>query len=542
MKVAIAQINTTVGAIKSNSDKAIQYIRDAHEQGADIVLLPETTITGYMALDLLFNKDFVKDNVAALHRIKNESPNDIVVVIGFVEEENGKLYDSAAVIEKGEVSSIVRKIKLPVYDVFNEKRYYTAVSYTNPVKVLLNSKSMNLGVQICEDMWDESEDNVTSKLVSNGADLILNISASPFDQGKKASRERLVTKHAKENSVPFFYCNLVGGQDEVVFDGTSLAADTNGNLIHISSSFKEELSIIDYDMESNNNFSILKTGNHNQIEDAFNAIKLGIRDYIGKSDFDSAIIGLSGGVDSSLVAVLAAEALGAEKVMGISMPSRYSSEHSKSDAEILAKNLGMQFKIVPIESLYSSYLDLLEKDFQGKNLDETEENLQARIRGNILMAFSNKFGYLLLSTGNKTELALGYATMYGDMAGALAPINDVSKTQVYQICKYHNELKGNDIIPSSVLTKKPSAELSAGQFDPFDYELISPLVDEFIENGATKKELLEKGYDEDTINKISMLIKNSEYKRRQAPPGIKITRKAFGIGRRMPLINHYGRR
>ena len=542
MKIAIAQINTIVGALRANSDKSIQYIGDAHEKGADIVLLPEATITGYMALDLLFNEKFIKDNIKELHRIKENIPNDIIVVIGFIDAENDKLYNSAAVMQGGEISGFVRKIKLPVYDVFNESRYYTAATYTKPVKVTIKEKQVYLGVQICEDMWDETDNNVTSQLVSEGADLILNISASPFTVGKKSTRERLVLKHSKENSIPFFYCNLVGGQDEVVFDGTSLAADTKGNLIHISPSFKEELSVIEIDLEKPDPRSHPMTSEQNHLEDSFNAIRLGIRDYIQKSGFDSAILGLSGGVDSSLVAVMAVEALGSEKVTGISMPSRFSSEHSKSDAELLANNLNMNFKRIPIENPHKDFLDILEKDFKGKSRNETEENLQARIRGTVLMAFSNKFGHFPLSTGNKTEMALGYATMYGDMAGGLAPISDVSKLKVYQLCRYYNELKEEEIIPLSVLTKRPSAELSEAQYDPFDYEVVSPLVDELIENGSTKAQLLEKGYDEDTIDKISLLIIKSEYKRRQAPPGIKITRKAFGIGRRMPLINHYNGR
>jgi len=539
VKIAIAQINTIVGALRANSDKSIQYIGDAYKKGADIVLLPEATITGYMALDLLFNEKFIKDNIKELHRIKENAPNDIIVVIGFIDAENDKLYNSAAVMKGGKISGIVRKIKLPVYDIFNESRYYSPVSYTKPVKVTIKGQQVHLGVQICEDMWDETDNNVTSQLVSEGADLILNISASPFTIGKKSERERLVTKHSKENSIPFFYCNLVGGQDEVVFDGTSLAADTKGNLIHISPSFKEELSVIEIDLEKADPHSRLIASEQDQIKDSFNAIRLGIRDYILKSGFESAILGLSGGVDSSLVAVMAVEALGPEKVTGISMPSRFSSEHSKTDAELLAKNLNMNFKRISIENPHKDFLDILEKDFQGKDRNETEENLQARIRGTVLMAFSNKFGHFPLSTGNKTEMALGYATMYGDMAGGLAPISDVSKLKVYQLCKYYNELKGKEIIPSSVLTKRPSAELSEAQFDPFDYEVVSPLVDELIESGSTKTQLVEKGYDEDTIDKISLLIRKSEYKRRQAPPGIKITEKAFGIGRRMPLINHY---
>ena len=535
MKVAIAQINTTVGALKANTDKAIQYIKDAYDLGADIVLLPESTIPGYLTLDLLFNRQFIKDNLRELERLVSECP-DIIAIVGYVEDVKGKLFNSAAVIQNAKLINKIQKSKLPTYDVFNEKRYYISGSKQLPVKVIVDDLPINAGVQICEDMWDTSEDNITSVLAANYADIILNISASPYVEGKLSERIKLVTDHSKNTGKAFVYCNLVGGQDEIIFDGASLASDTNGNLIHISPSFKEDLSIIDFDSEEN---PALKYTTEDSIESSFNAIRLGIRDYMGKSGFKTAILGLSGGIDSSLVALLAAEAIGPENLTGISMPSQFSSEHSKSDAEDLSKNLGINFKTIPIKSTYENYLDILKPHFNGAEKNETEENIQARIRGNILMALSNKFNHLLLSTGNKTELALGYATLYGDMAGGLAPINDVSKLQVYKLCRYYNDLKGSHIIPESVFTKTPSAELSEDQVDPFDYDIISPLVDDIIQLGLTKDELIDKGYEVDTISRIIKLIKSSEFKRRQSPPGIKITNKAFGIGRRMPLINHY---
>jgi len=535
MKVAIAQINTTVGALKANTDKAIRYIKEAFDLGADIVLLPESTIPGYLTLDLLFNRQFIKDNLNELKRIVSECP-DIIAIVGYVEDIDGKLFNTAAVIQNGKLVKRIHKNKLPTYDVFNEKRYYVSGDNQLPVKVIIDGKSINAGIQICEDMWDTSDENVTSVLASNSADIILNISASPYAEGKLAERIKLITDHSINTGKPFVYCNLVGGQDEIVFDGASLVSDTNGNLIHISPSFKEDLSLIDIDSD---HIVKEKYDPENYIEDSFNAISLGIQDYIRKSGFDTAILGLSGGIDSTLVAVLAAEAIGPENLTGVSLPSQYSSDHSQSDAENLAKKLGINFKLIPIESTYKNYLDILGPHFNGTEQNETEENIQARIRGNILMALSNKFNHLLLSTGNKTELALGYATMYGDMAGGLAPINDVSKMQVYKFCRYYNEFKGTKIIPESVFTKIPSAELSDGQVDPFDYEIISPLVDDIIQLGLTRDELKDKGYEGDTVDRICMMIKKSEYKRRQAPPGIKITNKAFGIGRRMPLINHY---
>ena len=538
MKVALAQINTTVGALKENTDKAIQYIDKARRDGADIVLLPETTIPGYMTLDLLFNDKFISDNLKELDRLISESEN-IIVIVGFVESLDNKLYNTAGVIQDGKLVGKVHKIKLPTYDVFNEDRYYTTGVNSGPVKVKVDGSTTNLGIQICEDMWDISASNVTSVLAANNSDILLNISASPYAEGKISERIGLITNHSKNTGKPFFYCNLVGGQDEVVFDGTSMASDTNGNLVHISESFKEELSIIDLE-DKKFNKSDNGTGLRDEnIEDSFNAITLGIHDYIKKSGFNSALIGLSGGIDSSLVAVLASEALGPENVTGVSMPSRYSSEHSKKDAEELANKLGLNFKSISIEKMFSTYLEALSEHFGNSDRNESEENIQARIRGNILMALSNKFGHMLLSTGNKTELALGYATMYGDMAGGLSPISDVSKLQVYKMCRYYNSKNNSAIIPESVLSKKPSAELSENQFDPFDYEVVSPLVEDIIEHVKSNAELIKAGYTIEDIERIQKLIRNSEYKRRQAPPGIKITKRAFGMGRRMPLINHY---
>jgi len=535
LKVAIAQINITVGALKANTDKAIQYIKDAYDLGADIVLLPESTIPGYLTLDLLFNRQFIKDNLNELDRLIAECP-DIIAIVGYVEDIDGQLFNSAAIIQNGKLIDKVYKNKLPTYDVFNENRYYIAGDKQLPVKVTVNDKTINAGVQICEDMWDVSEDNITSTLAKNNADIILNISASPYVEGKLKERIKLITDHSKNTGKAFVYCNLVGGQDEIIFDGASLATDTNGNLIHISPSFKEDLSLIDFAEKSN---SVLAYSPDDQIGASFDAIRLGIHDYIKKSGFKTAILGLSGGIDSALVAVLASEAIGPDNLTAVSMPSQYSSKHSESDAEEISKNLDIHFKQIPIKSTYENYLNILEPHFNGAERNETEENIQARIRGNILMALSNKFNHLLLSTGNKTELALGYATLYGDMVGGLAPINDVSKLQVYKLCRYYNEIKGSQIIPESVFDKTPSAELSEGQVDPFDYDIISPLVDDIIQSGLSKNELIEKGYEAATIDKVINMIKAAEFKRRQSPPGIKITSKAFGIGRRMPLINHY---
>jgi NAD+ synthase (glutamine-hydrolysing) len=537
MKVALAQINTTVGDLEGNTKKIIKYIKNAEMKKADIVAFPELTITGYPPQDLLYECEFVEKNREMLNNIAKEVKN-IIAVIGFVDScsrsDKTILYNAAAVIDNGKIFAIVHKSLLPTYDVFDEDRYFSPAKEIKPVELTIKGKRISLGIEICEDMWDARyEIKPTRILAKKGAEIILNLSASPFHIGKKFERLRLLRRHAKANRIPILYVNLIGGQDELVFDGQSLAVDKNGMLIAIGKQFEEDLVIVDFDSVKK-----VEMPRYCREEEMFNALVLGIRDYFTKTGFSKAVIGLSGGIDSALTAVIATEALGKENVLGVSMPSVYSSEPSRRDAEQLAKNLGIQFKIISIQPLFEAYKKILSKDFVGLPEDVTEENIQARIRGNILMALSNKFGYLVLATGNKTELALGYCTLYGDMCGGLGVLSDVSKLDVYKLAKYVNKRYGN-VIPKTTIERTPSAELKANQVDPFDYSVVSPLVDEIIEHGKGKAELIKLGYKPELVDNIMQRIRKAEYKRRQAAPGIKITKKAFGIGRKMPIVNKY---
>jgi len=393
-----------------------------------------------------------------------------------------------------------------------------------------------LGASVCEDIWDEEVGygvKVVDALATRGAGLIVNINASPFHLGMRETRLRILRRKAKALRVPIFYVNLVGGQDELVFDGESLAVDADGRLIGVGKQFEEDLVIVD-----------LKQGTpeipvpHPEPEqEMFDALVVGVRDYFRKTGFQHAFVGLSGGIDSSLVGAIATEALGKENVTGVSMPSRYSSDHSKSDAYALATNLGIEYQTISIEPIFTAYLEQLKVPFKGRLADVAEENIQSRIRGTLLMALSNKFGGLVLATGNKTELALGYATLYGDMSGGLEVIGDVGKTQVYALARYYNRKSGRSVIPESSLRKIPSAELKPDQFDPFDYAMVSPLADDIIENRLSRQELVAKGYDPKVVDDSLRRARLAEYKRRQAAPVIKITKKAFGLGWKMPIVN-----
>jgi NAD+ synthase (glutamine-hydrolysing) len=462
----------------------------------------------------------------------------MTAVIGFVDYDEVNLFNAAAVINNGEVRSVIHKTLLPTYDVFDEQRYFTPALVNSPVKVQIQGQEIALGTSVCEDIWDEDVGygvKVVDALAEHGARLIVNINASPFHRGMRETRLKILKRKAARLGVAIFYVNLVGGQDELVFDGESLAVDTKGRLVGIGKQFQEDLVVVDID--SNREAAEIMPQERPQEQEMFEALVLGVRDYFRKTGFHQAYVGLSGGIDSSLVAVIAAEALGKENVTGVSMPSRYSSDHSKSDARILADNLGIEFLTVPIEPIFLSYLQQLKGPFKGHAPDVAEENLQSRIRGTLLMALSNKFGGLVLSTGNKTELALGYATLYGDMSGGLEVIGDLGKTEVYALSRYYNQRASREVIPKSSISKIPSAELKPDQFDPFDYSIVSPLADEIIENRLSRAELLAKGYDEKVVDDCLRRVRIAEYKRRQAAPVIKITKKAFGIGWKMPIVN-----
>ena len=536
MNIALCQINTIVGDFWYNADKILSFYKSAIELDADLVVFPEMTITGYPPQDLLLENRFVIRNLEALEKISYKV-KDTPMIVGYVRKENHNLFNSAAVLFNRKMIAHYDKVLLPTYDVFDEDRYFSAGSKFTPVSIKIGGNDIQLGLQICEDLWDENyQYRVADKLCENGANLLINISASPFHVRKRFERMALVKSKAKRLKIPYLYCNLVGGQDELIFDGHSLAYDNRGFLIAEGRQFEEEIVMVDLNDGMGKEiapYSIQRD------EGLFRGLVLGVRDYFSKTGHKKCVIGLSGGIDSALTACIAVEALGKNNVLCISMPSKFTSGDSQNDAAELVKNLGVKLRTVPIKELHSEFESLFTKTFDGVDRDTTEENIQARIRGNILMAFSNKFGYLVLSTGNKTELALGYCTLYGDMSGGLAVISDLSKMDVYSVAQGYNDKRGGQIIPENIFSKPPSAELSEKQVDPFDYSKVSPLVDEIVENRLSKRELVNLGYDEQLVGHIFGLVRKAEFKRRQAAPGLKVTPKAFGMGRRYPIVNHF---
>ena len=533
MKIAICQINPTMGDFPGNRDKILSFYREAVEKGADLIVFPEMVITGYPPQDLLLERDFVQENVEILEDISNQVT--VPAILGYIREEKSALYNSGAVCANGAVVYTYDKILLPTYDIFDEDRYFTPGKTQGVFELELNGKRRKIGIQICEDLWDHDyECKVTNLQKRAGAEVIINISASPYHDAQLQERTALIEEKVHENGIPFLYCNLVGAQDELIFDGGSLAYDGDGTLIGQGKFFEEDILIVDLDAsKSQEMFHVPRE------EMMYNALCLGVQDYFRKTGHADAVIGLSGGIDSALVACIAADALGAEHIHGISLPSKFSSDHSLEDACTLSENLGIHYQTITIEDTVTVYETVLEPLFEGKERNTTEENVQARIRGNILMALSNKFGWLVLSTGNKTELALGYCTLYGDMSGGLCVISDISKTDVYALSRWINQSGGCDRIPESCLTKPPSAELAPDQVDPFDYEVVSPLVDAIIEKRESPKDLVKNGADKTIVNDLYHRIRINEYKRRQAAPGLRVSSKAFGTGRRIPIVNHF---
>lgn len=533
MKIALCQINTIVGNYDFNKEKILNYYSKACDQNADIVVYPELTITGYPPQDLLLENGFVADNLNILHEIAAQST--IPIIIGFVRKENGKLYNSAAFCQNGKIVDTYDKILLPTYDVFDEDRYFENGKNPGVWEVIIDGNTVKIGIQICEDLWDKEYDTKVSKLQKdNGAELIINISASPYHEGRISERQELIEEKVKDIKIPFLYCNLIGAQDELIFDGESLVFSEFGAQIAQGKSFKEDLIIVDLNKHPRRLFPIAP-----KEEKLYKALCLGVKDYFRKTGHSEALIGLSGGIDSALVACIAADALGPTNVHGISMPSHFSSGHSKNDAKELAENLKINYETVAIQDIVNSFEALLKPQFDGTKRNVAEENIQARMRGNILMALSNKFGWMVLSTGNKTEIALGYCTLYGDMSGGLSVISDLSKVDVYRISRWINEVAGYDRIPLSTIEKEPSAELAEDQVDPFDYDVVSPLVDAIVEERKSPKELIEAGAKEELVMKLYRLIRINEFKRRQAAPGLRVSPKAFGAGRRVPIVNHY---
>jgi NAD+ synthase (glutamine-hydrolysing) len=529
IKLAIAQINCTVGDLDGNVKKICDYIQKARSMGAALVSFPELAITGYAPEDLLLKSGFVEDNITALKKVV-KTVGDIIVVVGFVDGKAKEIYNAAAVIYKGEIKGIYRKAFLPNFGVFDEQRYFKPGNDSGIFEVA----GLKFGVNICRDIW--FKEGPTARQAKEGSEFIININASPYYIGRICDREDVVCGQAKDNHVLISYSNLVGGQDELVFDGRSMFVDSSGKIIARGEAFKEDLLMLETGAGA-------PKGEHKALEpdvEIYGALLLGLKDYVHKNGFSKAVIGLSGGIDSSFVATLAVDALGKDNVTGVYMPTRYSSAESERDAKAISANLGIKFMTIPMDPIFKLYLLVFDSHFSGLGRDKTEENLQARIRGNMLMALSNKFGWMVLATGNKSEMSTGYATLYGDMAGGFAVIKDVPKTMVYRLAKYRNSIC--EVIPQQVFTKAPTAELRPNQKDQDTlppYDLLDKILKAYIEEDKTLDEMIAMGFDSDTTKKVVAMVDSSEYKRRQAPPGVKITPKAFGKDRRMPITNKY---
>jgi NAD+ synthetase len=538
MKIALAQINTVVGDINGNRDRVLRVLGKAETLRADIAVFPELCLTGYPPRDLLGLHDFVESNLTALEEIAAHT-RSTGVICGFVDrnpkKEGRDYFNAAAFMSEGRIRAVVHKTLLPTYDVFDEDRYFER-SDSTPIVAF---RGKNLGISICEDAWNSGDfwpkplyatDPIRTQ-VETGADLLINISASPYEIGKPALRFQMLLDHVRKHAVPLVYVNLVGGNDDLLFDGNSLAFGKAGNVIAQGKSFEEDLLLIDTDSREDHGY--LAGGTE---ENLFRALVMGTRDYVRKCSFKSAVLGLSGGIDSSVVACIASDALGAGNVLGVSMPSMYSAQESFDDARVLAQNLGMPFETVPILPMYQAFTQSLEHVFRGLPENETEENLQARIRGTILMALSNKFGHMVLSTGNKSELGAGYCTLYGDMVGGLAVISDVPKTMIYRLAEYIN--RSAEIIPLNTIQRAPSAELKPNQTDQDtlpSYDILDGILKSRIEEQMSLDEIVARGFDRLTVEKVIRMIQTNEYKRRQAAIGLKVTTRAFGTGRRMPI-------
>ncbi|MGB9858008.1 MAG: NAD+ synthase [Dictyoglomaceae bacterium] len=537
LKIAIAQIDPIIGDIKGNTEKILSYISKAKKENCDLIVFPELSIVGYPPRDLLFRKELIKKIDEVLkEKILPESKN-IGILLGAPLYKDERIYNSALLFYKEKLFGYQHKTLLPSYDVFDETRYFKPASYRRPILF----KGINIGVTVCEDIWNDKdywnraiyEIDPVEELISQGSEIIINLSASPYYYGKIKLRGDMLSYIAQKYKRPIVYVNQVGGNDELIFDGSSLVITEEGKIAWEGKGFEEDFGIVDLE---NLSFTKDVSSIKEDIESIYKALILGIRDYFAKLGFKKAVVGLSGGIDSSVTAVLAVFALGPENVLGVSMPSRYSSEGSYKDAEILAKNLGIEFRVIPIEKIFKAYLETFNPD-GNPLIDLAEENLQARIRGNILMFISNREGYLVLTTGNKSELATGYCTLYGDMVGGLAVIADVPKMMVYELARYIN--REREIIPQSVLTKVPSAELRPNQKDEDSlppYPILDQILKAYIEDNLSIEEIVEKGFERSLVEEVIRKIDNAEYKRRQAPPALKITTKAFGMGRRMPIV------
>jgi NAD+ synthase (glutamine-hydrolysing) len=567
LRIALAQINPTVGDLDGNVAKICAAYDAAEAAGCDIVAFPELAITGYPPEDLVLKPGFVADNLTALGKVAARTGR-CAAVVGYVAADRD-IYNAAAVCAGGEVRGTYRKRLLPNYAVFDEARYFTPGDASDPYELYVIG-GVKVGISICEDVW--SPTGPLAEQAAGGAELNININGSPFHAGKADARRRMLATRAADASCALAYVNQVCGQDELVFDGGSMVFDADGDLIARADLFQEELLVTDVVIEPVYRKRLLDPRGRRTEEpmrlvtisdvpvahdeptpvriaaqpsaaaELYGALVLGTGDYVRKNGFTDVVIGLSGGIDSTLVACVAVDALGAEHVHGVAMPSRYSSDGSKSDAYDLAERLGIDCRTVAIEPAFGAYLDMLAPSFDGRPADLTEENLQSRIRGTTLMALSNKFGWMVLTTGNKSEMAVGYFTIYGDSVGGYAVIKDVLKTRVYDLCRYVNERAGRMIVNESVLTKPPSAELRPDQRDDQSlppYEVLDPILQLYVEDDRTTGEIIELGHPEDIVRRITRLVDINEYKRRQCPPGVKVSTKAFGKDRRLPITNGY---
>ena len=545
MKIALGQLDPTIGDFDGNLRLVRQAMTDASAAGAELLVLPELTVCGYPPRDLLERDAFLQASERALGDLCGSVHGQLAVLVGFPEvlpeiTAGRHIANSAALIDDGKVVAIRRKSLLPTYDVFDEWRYFEPATTIAPVSF----RGRSLGISICEDIWNDGDfwplrlyrEDPVEKLVQAGADLLINIAASPFTVEKRHLRPRMLASVARHWQRPLVFVNQVGGQDDLVFDGSSLAMNAQGEVICRAAEHASDLVVVDVDAGRGD----VRPFTESDARSALDALVLGTRDYARRCGFAGALIGLSGGIDSAVVACIASRALDPAQVLGVAMPSRYSSDHSRRDAALLAKNLGIEFREIAIEPMFAAYLDALAPAFAGREPDVTEENLQARIRGGLLMALSNKFGKLLLSTGNKSEIATGYCTLYGDTNGGLAVISDVPKTWVYKIAREINAER--PVIPESTLTKPPSAELRPDQVDQDSlppYDVLDAILAAHVEDGLDTQALVAAGFEPTVVEKVLRLVRISEYKRRQLPPGLKITGKAFGTGRRYPVAQDF---
>jgi NAD+ synthase (glutamine-hydrolysing) len=543
MKIALAQINPIVGDLPGNAAQILAMAKQAQVQQADLMLTPELSLCGYPPRDLLLNPGLILAMEEQLKQLATQLPTDLAVLVGLAsqnQQPHGKpLFNSTALLHNGRVQEIFHKRLLPTYDVFDENRYFQAGTSSNYFEL----QGCKIGVTICEDLWNDEEfwgkqqylANPIAELAAQGVDLIVNLSASPYTAGKQQVREAMLQHAAQRHRQPILYVNQVGANDDLIFDGGSMGCDRQGQLITRSKSFTADLSLVELS-QGDLQLGVITESIDHPDEEIWQALVLGVRDYARKCGFSKVILGLSGGIDSALVAAIAAAALGADQVLGVLMPSPYSSEHSITDAIDLSHNLGIQTSQLPIQELMTGFDRTLATLFADTKFGIAEENIQSRIRGNLLMAIANKFGHLLLSTGNKSEMAVGYCTLYGDMNGGLAVIADVPKTRVYSLCRWLN--RHQEIIPINIIDKPPSAELKPGQVDQDSlppYEILDDLLEKIICEHRSTAELIALGFEPAVISKISRLVQRAEFKRRQAPPGLKITDRAFGTGWRMPI-------